>query len=172
MLILLKGKDSCCCSSASLQEWSPVAPAKRRNSQFGVFFGHGSVGEHETPVGTEKSAVSYRGDGAAARRPPARAKGKRFAKHARGYFTQTTTPQGGQEEIAGDSLQKARQRGALKTTPDAEIRSAFPRVAKSHSSLAEISISCHRQPRERGPSGDLGPGCSSRQTTKLIGLRI
>lgn len=32
---------------------------KRRNSQFGVFFGHGSVGEHEAPMGAEKSAVSY-----------------------------------------------------------------------------------------------------------------
>lgn len=48
---------------------------RRRNSQFGVFFGHGSVGEHEASVGAEESAVPYRGHGAAARWPPAQVKG-------------------------------------------------------------------------------------------------
>lgn len=51
---------------------------KGRNSLFGVFFGHGSKGEHEAPVGTEQDTVCYGGHGAAARRSPA--KGKRFGK--------------------------------------------------------------------------------------------
>lgn len=51
---------------------------KGRNSLFGVFFGHGSKGEHEAPVGTEQDTVCYGGHGAAARWPPA--KGKRFGK--------------------------------------------------------------------------------------------
>lgn len=76
--------SSCCCSLASRWGRSPrlserqrrlakVRRVKRRNSQFGVFFGHGSVGEHQAPMGTEQDAVSHRGDRAAARRPPARA---------------------------------------------------------------------------------------------------
>lgn len=51
----------------------------KRNSQFRVFFGHGSIGEHEAPMGTEKSAVSYRGHRAASCWPPAQAK-KRNSK--------------------------------------------------------------------------------------------
>ena len=33
---------------------------KRRNSQFRIFFGHGSKCKHEAPVGTQESAVSDR----------------------------------------------------------------------------------------------------------------
>lgn len=33
---------------------------KRRNSQFRIFFGHGSKCKHESPMGTQKSTVSDR----------------------------------------------------------------------------------------------------------------
>lgn len=36
---------------------------KRRNSQFRIFFGHGSKCKHEAPVGTQESAVSNRDTG-------------------------------------------------------------------------------------------------------------
>lgn len=37
---------------------------KRRNSQFRIFFGHGSECKHEAPVGTQKGTVSNRWHGA------------------------------------------------------------------------------------------------------------
>jgi len=66
---------------------------KRRNSQFGVFFGHGSVGEHEAAVGAEQSAVSDRGHGAASRRPPVRAKQSGLQGSVRLFHKKTTTLQ-------------------------------------------------------------------------------
>lgn len=85
---------------------------KRRNSQFGVFFGHGSVGEHEAPMGAEKSAVSYWGHRAASRRPPAQAKESSLQSLVR-LFHKNHNSAGSQEEITGEYLQKAFQQGIL-----------------------------------------------------------
>lgn len=89
---------------------------KRRNSQFGVFFGHGSVGEHESPVGAEKGTVSYRGHGAASRRPPAWAKESGLQSLVR-LFHKNHNSAGRQEEITGEYLQKAFPTGNIKLLP-------------------------------------------------------
>lgn len=125
---------SCGCSSASPRERSPRLMrdgaarqrqrVKRRNSQFGIFLGHGSEGEHEASVGAEQSAVSHRGDGAASRRPPARAK-ESGLQSLMGLFHQNHNSAGGQGEITGEYLQKAFQRGNIKLlrTRKSDLRS-------------------------------------------------
>lgn len=86
---------------------------KRRNSQFGVFFGHGSVGEHQASVGAEENAVAHRGDRAAARRPPARGEERGLGQPAQALAAKNHSSAGSQGEMAGGYFQEAFQQGML-----------------------------------------------------------
>lgn len=134
---------------------------RRRNSQLGVFFGHGSIGEHEAPVGAEQSAVPQRGNGAAPRWPPARANG-----NAGGYCTESKKAQ-----VCRGSKKRKLQVGRCGWHSSGECETA-PDTESELCSQALQNCSCPAQPTPPAAHGnsDLCLGYSSRQMKKLIRL--
>lgn len=136
---------------------------KRRNSQFGILLRHGSEGEHEASVGAEQSAVSHRGDGAASRRPPARAK-ESGLQSLTGLFHHKR-----KEESRVDIYRKHSNGGILNYYGRGNQICVPARCKMTLLSSRDF----HLLPPaavETGLSGDLCLGYSSRQMKKLIQL--